>query len=103
MKVSRLSYAFVLGLLLVLAQLGGSVHALTHVQDSASQEQQKHPAGQKVCDQCLAFATIGGAAKSHAPQFAVADGRDEIPCYAFLSVASREATPYQSRAPPIRS
>src|SRR5262245_11287723 len=62
-KWLRVLLAVTLATLLALAQQAGLRHAFSHLDGTADKTQpwKQHP-GEKVCDQCLVFATVHGAA-----------------------------------------
>jgi hypothetical protein len=101
----RLALALLLPLLLI-AQQGAFVHALQHLPGSAStastskSQKDVHPADDQFCDKCFAFAQIGAAAASAAPQAFV--GAEAFQAIGFRSpiASTPEARIPRSRGPP---
>lgn len=59
----RLSWTWLLPLLLLLGQFGQFRHELDHYTKSASKSQKEQPADKERCPLCLAFGHLSGAAK----------------------------------------
>ncbi len=97
----RLSLAILLALLLVFAQQAGAVHALSHFSAQSEDRDGKHLPGGKACEQCVAFASIDGAAKSESPLvLPVASRQHFSKAVTRSAVAAVTTAHYQSRAPP---
>lgn len=88
-----------LALALVFAQFGAVTHAVSHLGD-APVHRDHAPADSKTCDQCLAYAPVGGGLASAEWSFAVPDHAMvpvASPAYFFFSHSWRF---FSSRAPP---
>ena len=93
---------FLLALLLLLAQQGAAVHALSHLAESvpAHSQQDKNPPHSPACDKCIAYAEVGGGVHS-APLFF--HGELALTAQQFVvdyDFSSRTFRAYSSRAPP---
>jgi hypothetical protein len=89
-----------LAFLLLLAQQGAAVHALSHLADSRPAQQEKHLPHSPACDKCVVYASIGHGAASAPVVFALPRGemvQADAVAPVFRSVT---ATYYRSRAPP---
>ena len=60
----RLSWTWLLPLLLLLGQYGQFRHELDHYTKSASKSQKEQPADKERCPLCLAYGHLSGAAKT---------------------------------------
>ncbi len=92
--------ALLLTCLLVFAQQAAVLHALAHVTAETTQQRDQHPPGASVCDKCIAFAEIEGAAPL--PQFIVRRASAALPHFGgdLYHVAIAALRHYLSRAPP---
>lgn len=92
------SVIYVLALLFLFAQQGAIVHGVSHVSDHAKQEQ-KLPHTQS-CDQCIAYAQIGGAVPSGHAIFSSRNEHASFGSGAASTFISLTALAFLSRAPP---
>jgi hypothetical protein len=97
-------FSFLLALSLVIAQLGGLMHALSLGGDAAgrSAEEQQLP-GAEVCAKCLAFAAIEGAATALSAAVVPNGTYPPLRSHYTLPVIATGAAFYHSRAPPSRT
>ena len=98
MRLPRLPFAILLGLLLIFAQQAAVTHALSH--HSKQQQQDKHFPGAKACEKCAAFAELSAAVASTASVFHIAAFTPRVPCAAVGGVTQAAFSLYHSRAPP---
>lgn len=97
MKRARL-LAFLLPLLLCLAQGGAAIHGIQHWQDDQSRQEKSLP--DKACEQCAAYAPLVGALKANVAAFVPGGGVAEIvPAAPSIAVFLR-AVGFRPRAPP---
>jgi hypothetical protein len=92
-----------LAFLLLFAQAGAILHVVSHLTDSSSRTSQtdKQLPHAQACEKCLALAPFDGAMPATATTvvFAAFSPADSIPL--LVSLHSRPAPPYASRAPPV--
>lgn len=104
MKSLRLLVAIALAAMLLSAQQAAALHALSHLGDAPGKtEQQKRHAGEKVCDQCLVFATVHGGGAPGLLFIAFVDRPFHFHSGDALSATVHRTAPYRSRAPPSLS
>ena len=72
MKLRQYFYAF-LAALLLFAQQGSLLHAVTHVPSNTPAQHERQLPHSKVCDKCIAYAELGTALKSADPVLQLAD------------------------------
>ncbi|MDD5330748.1 MAG: hypothetical protein PHX38_12165 [Sulfuricella sp.] len=98
----RLLLPLWLAFVLLFAQQGAALHALSHLGDGvpAQSQQEKHVPHSPACDKCVVYAGIGGAAPSSPPVFGVQEAAFFLAAALFLLVFSAPLRSYQSRAPP---
>jgi hypothetical protein len=99
---SRLLFSLWLAFVLLFAQQGAALHALSHFADGvpAQSQQDKHLPHSPACDKCVVYAGIGGAAPSSPPVFAAQDSAIMLAAAFFLLFFSAPHRTYLSRAPP---
>jgi hypothetical protein len=101
-RLHRLTFAFVLSLLLVGMQLGGELHALEHLREALKQtpDHSLTAPHDEPCPICALFAGGANAAAGdvdNAPVPVVAQGNPKL---APASIATPAPCYYSSRAPP---
>lgn len=98
----RLTLFLCLAFALLFAQQGAALHALSHFADSVptQSQQEKHLPHSPACDQCVAYAGIGGAAASSPPVFSSQEATAVLAAMLFLLFFSAPLRSYLSRAPP---
>jgi len=98
----RLFFHALLALLLLLAQQGAALHALSHLTEivPAHAGQDKNLPHSPVCDKCVAYAEIGGGVHSAPLVFHAVDTRFVQSPTACSEFSSRTLRAYSSRAPP---
>ena len=100
--------AFLLPLLLLLAQQGALLHELGHglVRMQAADASEappgaaKHQPVDKLCQTCLAYAGVAAFAHSSAPALALADMRQGVPDGTLIATRAIAAPAPRSRGPP---
>jgi hypothetical protein len=99
----RLSWVLWLALLLPLAQVSASWHAMSHLQLDTADADGKQTLHQSHCDLCITAAAVhGGALPGEPPRLVLGAVRHVVPQAVVASVwTAPAARPYQSRAPPI--
>ena len=99
----RLSWVLWLALLLPLAQVSATWHAMSHLRLEAADGDGKQVLHQSHCDLCLTAAAVhGGALAAHPPSVALPTAQHAAPRSTARSVwVALTARPYQSRAPPV--
>jgi len=99
---SRLLLSLWLAFVLLFAQQGAVLHALSHFADSApaQSQQEKHLPHSPACDKCVVYAGIGGAAASAPPVFFSREMTVVLASALFLLFFSAPFRTYLSRAPP---
>ena len=102
-RCKSLSLSLFLACSLLLSQLGGAVHALSHLHQlkaHSGTQLEKQPAPDEICVACLAFSTLSAAATS---QHACPESRIQHACADTLPAQTHDqafSTAYHSRAPP---
>lgn len=96
----RILLAFLIALVLPLAQVAAAAHEVSHVRTS---QQDKSAPAVSHCDLCaVAAAVTGGGAASAAPIVLHAPAVEEQPSWVALGpVTAERPTPFHSRAPPF--
>ena len=103
-SMRRIFLSALLLVVMLLSQQGAVLHEIGHLTDEASQQSQHHhPAGEKFCVTCLAFAAIGGAAAQGLPTLALLDARFAVPKAEVVRVVAAEPPSHRSRGPPLVS
>jgi hypothetical protein len=99
---SRLLFSLWLAFVLLFAQQGAALHALSHLADSvpAQSQQEKHLPHSPACDKCVVYAGIGSAAPSTPSVFATQKTTSALATGLFLLFFSAPFRTYLSRAPP---
>jgi len=99
---SRLLFSLWLAFVLLFAQQGAALHALSHFADGvpAQSQQEKHLPHSSACDKCVVYAGIGGAALFSPPVFATQETTAILAAVLFLLFFSAPLYSYLSRAPP---
>jgi hypothetical protein len=99
---SRLLFSLLLAFVLLFAQQGVALHALSHLADGvpAKSQQEKHLPHSPACDKCVVYAGIGGAAPSSPPAFGIQQATVILAAALFLLFFSAPLRSYLSRAPP---
>lgn len=99
---SRLLFSLWLAFVLLFAQQGAALHALSHFADGvpAQSQQEKHLPHSPACDKCVVYAGIGGAALFSPPVFATQEPTAILAAVFFLLFFSAPLYSYLSRAPP---
>ncbi len=92
-----------LAALLVFAQQGAYVHALTHLDDTLGGQQQssKGLPHSHACDKCVEYAGVGSAAASTPPVIAFHCDPVASPPALRLVFRSEASVPYLGRGPPF--
>jgi hypothetical protein len=103
MKLFRFRLALVLPLLLVFAQQGAMLHALSHAHPIGSDQvrYEVDVLGDKLCETCVAFTQVGNPASASIvvlPAVAAVHHYAPEPAYSILGA---EAPPPRSRGPPL--
>jgi len=98
----RLFFHALLAMLLLLAQQGAALHALSHLTEivPAHSGQDKNLPHSPVCDKCIAYAEIGGGVHSAPLVFHGVDTHFAPSPAACSEPSSRTLRAYSSRAPP---
>ena len=100
MKLRQYFYAF-LAALLLFAQQGSLLHAVTHVPSNAPAQHDRQLPHSKVCDKCVAYAELGSVPISANPILLLADCgavlAGDIPQFFFTAPLHA----FSSRAPPF--
>ncbi len=99
---SRLLFPLWLAFVLLFAQQGAALHALSHFADGvpSQSQQEKHLPHSPACDKCVVYAGIGSAAPSSPPVFAAQETAAVLATVLFLLFFSAPLYSYLSRAPP---
>lgn len=99
---SRLLFPLWLAFVLLFAQQGAALHALSHFADGvpAQSQQEKHLPHSPACDKCVVYAGIGSATASSPPVFAAHETTAMLAAAVFLLFFSAPHRTYLSRAPP---
>jgi hypothetical protein len=99
---SRLLFSLWLAFVLLFAQQGAALHALSHLADSvpAQSQQEKHLPHSPACDKCVVYAGIGSAAPSSPSTFFAEETTVILAAVLFLLFFSAPFYSYLSRAPP---
>ncbi len=99
---SRLLFPLWLAFVLLFAQQGAVLHALSHLADSvpSQSQQEKHLPHSPACDKCVAYAGIGGATPSSPPVFTTPETTIILAAVLLLLFFSAPQRTYLSRAPP---
>ena len=99
---SRLLFSLWLAFVLLFAQQGAALHALSHFADGvpAQSQQEKNLPHSPACDKCVVYAGIGGAAASSPPAFGIQQTTVILAAVLFLLFFSAPLRSYLSRAPP---
>lgn len=99
---SRLLFSLWLAFVLLFAQQGAALHALSHFADGvpAQSQQEKHLPHSPACDKCVVYAGIGSAAPSSPPVFGIQQTTAILAAALFLRFFSAPLYSYLSRAPP---
>ncbi|HVS27211.1 MAG TPA: hypothetical protein VHE58_07945 [Burkholderiales bacterium] len=99
MKLRQCFYA-ALAALLLFAQQGSLLHAVTHVPSQTPAQHERQLPHSKVCDKCIAYAEFGSALNSANPILLLADFgavlAGDIPQSFFTALLHA----FSSRAPP---
>jgi len=98
-----LSWVLWLALLLPLAQVSASWHAISHLRLEAADSDGKQVLHQSHCDLCLTAAAVhGGGPAAEPPALRLHAARHAAPRPTARSLwLALTARPYQSRAPPV--
>ncbi len=98
----RLFFHALLALLLLLAQQGAALHALSHLTETvpAHAGQEKSLPHSPVCDKCVAYAEIGGGVHSAPLVFHAVGTHFAPPPMARSGHTFQTLRAYSSRAPP---
>ena len=98
----RLSWTWLLPLLLLLAQYGQFRHEVDHYTKSASKPQKEQPADKERCPLCLAYGHLSAAARPEAAAAHLLKGLGfHHPAGGMFSSAYAAAPMARSRGPPI--
>ncbi|GAO37213.1 hypothetical protein SCT_2631 [Sulfuricella sp. T08] len=99
---SRLLFLLWLAFVLLFAQQGAVLHALSHFADGVptQSQQDKHLPHSPACDKCVVYAGIGGAAPSSPPVFTIQEAATMLAAVFFLLFFSAPLRTYLSRGPP---
>lgn len=90
-----------LALLLLFAQQAAYAHSVTHLgKEPPAKEQLAHS---KLCDKCVSFEKISGAAPASAPVLVSLDLKFAQPAQADHGSSPRAVAAFRSRAPPAFS
>ena len=86
---------------LLFVQTGGLMHEISHIVVHSSNSHDHSLPHEKHCDLCAAYAQIGSALGSHAPQFKAIEQRVALTDTSFDTVAATPTfTAFAARAPP---
>lgn len=98
----RLLPIFWLAFLLLFAQQGAALHALSHLADgrAGQSQQEKQLPHSPACDKCVVYAGVASAVASSASPFTVPGAVPVFVAITFLLFLSAPLRPYYSRGPP---
>jgi hypothetical protein len=97
---SSLFARLLLILALLLAQMGGLAHGISHVRTAQSQGSEQSLPHDKYCDQCAAYAQIGNAIGSSSSNLASNDNFETLYLGNPGSCISSTFVAFAARAPP---
>jgi hypothetical protein len=97
---TRLLYSLLLAFVLLFAQQGAALHALEHFAENRAPQQEKHLPHSPVCEKCVVYAGIGGAASSSPLAFEEQKAVGILVAIVLFSVIAFPLQAYHSRAPP---
>jgi hypothetical protein len=87
-------------LALLLAQMGGLAHGISHVRTEQSQGSEQSLPHDKYCDQCEAYAQIGSAIGISSINFASSENFETLHFNNPVSCTSNTFVAFAARAPP---
>ena len=87
-------------LALLLAQMGGLAHGISHVRTEQSQDSEQSLPHDKYCDQCEAYAQIGSAIGSSSISFTGSENFETLHFNNPVSYTSNTFVAFAARAPP---
>jgi len=94
-------YFYLLPILaLLLAQMGGLAHGISHVRTEQSQGSEQSLPHDKYCDQCEAYAQIGSAIGSSSINFTSSEDFETLHFNNPVSYTSNTFVAFAARAPP---
>lgn len=85
---------------LLFAQMGGLAHGISHILAESSQGSEQSLPHDKYCDQCAAYAQIGGAVCSSAINFFIGESCETLNLNHFSSHTADTFVAFAARAPP---
>ena len=97
---SSLFARLLLILALLLTQLGGLAHGISHVRTEQSQGSEQSLPHDKYCDQCEAYAQIGSAIGSSSINFTSSEDFETLHFNNPVSYTSNTFVAFAARAPP---
>jgi len=97
---TRLLLIFALLFALLAVQAGSLAHGISHILAEPSQGSEQSLPHDKYCDQCAAYAQIGGAVCSSAINFLIGNSCETFNLNHFSSHTSDTFVAFAARAPP---
>jgi hypothetical protein len=97
---ARLPLIFALLFALLVVQMGSLAHGITHILTEPSQGSEQSLPHDKYCDQCAAYAQIGGAVGSSPINFFISENCDTLNLNHFSSHTADTFVAFAARAPP---
>jgi hypothetical protein len=85
---------------LLIAQMGGLAHGISHILTEKSQSSDQSLPHDKYCGQCAAYAQIGGLIGSSAISFASGESFETLHFNNSVSYTSNTFVAFAARAPP---
>jgi len=96
-QYSRLLLIFAL----LFAQMGSLAHGITHISAEKAPGHQQTLPHDKYCDQCAAYAQIGGAVSSSAISFFTGESRETHNLNPLTTRTAETFVAFAARAPPF--
>jgi len=100
MKIHRYFYPLLLVFALLLTQLGGLTHGISHILAEHQHSQDKSQASAKLCNLCAAYAQVGSALGSSTDLFTATEQTFIFVATHFSSFYAVSITAYSARGPP---